>query len=92
VRAGRLDGDAAEAVLSAAGHRVRRRRDGPAGLTAREVEVLRLLVAGLSNAEIAARLYVSPNTVRAHVAHVLAKIGVHNRAAATEFAVRQGLA
>src|SRR5207253_6172009 len=43
VRAGHLDGDAVEAVLQAAGHRVRRRRDGPAGLTAREVEVLRLL-------------------------------------------------
>jgi DNA-binding NarL/FixJ family response regulator len=54
--------------------------------------VPRLVVAGLSNAEIAERLYVSPNTVRAHVAHVLAKIGVHNRAAATEYAIRHGLA
>ena len=64
----------------------------PAGLTAREVEVLRLVAAGLSNAEIAERLFLSPNTVKAHVAHILAKIGVHNRAAATEFALRHGIA
>jgi DNA-binding CsgD family transcriptional regulator len=64
----------------------------PAGLTAREAEVLRLVAAGMSNAEIAERLFLSPNTVRAHVAHVLAKVGVHNRAAATEFALRHGLA
>ena len=53
VTAGRLDGDAVDAVLRAAGHRVRRRREWPAGLTPREVEVLRLLACGLSNKEIA---------------------------------------
>jgi DNA-binding CsgD family transcriptional regulator len=64
----------------------------PAGLTAREVEVLRLVATGLSNAEIAERLFLSPNTVKVHVARILGKIGVHNRAAATEFALRHGIA
>jgi DNA-binding CsgD family transcriptional regulator len=64
----------------------------PAGLSAREVEVLRLVAAGFSNAEIAEKLFLSPNTVKAHVAHVFAKIGVPNRAAATEFALRHGIA
>ncbi len=64
----------------------------PAGLTAREVEVLRLVASGLSNAEIADRLFLSPNTVKVHVARILAKIEVNNRAGATEFAIRHGIA
>jgi HD-GYP domain-containing protein (c-di-GMP phosphodiesterase class II) len=91
VRAGRLDGDAVEAVLGAAGHRVSRRREGPAGLTQREVEVLRLLARGLSNKEIAQRLVISPKTVGNHVEHIYAKIGASTRAAAGLFAMRQGL-
>jgi HD-GYP domain-containing protein (c-di-GMP phosphodiesterase class II) len=90
-RAGRLDADAVEAVLGAAGHRVPRRREGPAGLTAREVDVLRLLARGLSNKEIASRLVITPKTVGNHVEHIYAKIGASNRAGAGLFALRYGL-
>src|SRR5204862_8353965 len=83
--------DAAEAVLSAAGHRVPRRREGPAGLTRREVEVLRLVARGLSNKEIAERLVISPKTVSNHVEHIYAKIGASSRAAAGLFAMQHGL-
>jgi DNA-binding CsgD family transcriptional regulator len=91
VKAGRLDGEIVEAVLGAAGHRVLRRRDGPAGLTAREVEVLRLLARGLTNKEIAQRLVISPKTVSNHVEHIYAKIGASSRAAAGLFAMQHGL-
>jgi len=88
VRAGRLDGDAVEAVL---GHRTPRRREGPVGLTAREIEVLRLLARGLSNREIGEQLVISPKTVGNHVEHIYSKIGASTRAAASLFAVRHGL-
>jgi HD-GYP domain-containing protein (c-di-GMP phosphodiesterase class II) len=91
VHAGRLDGDAVETVLEAAGHRVRRRREGPGGLTAREVEVLRLVARGLSNKQIAKQLTISPKTVSNHVEHIYAKAGCSNRAAAGLFAMRHGL-
>ncbi len=91
VRAGRLDGTVVDAVLSAAGERVQRRRAGPAGLTAREIEVLHCLVRGQSNREIAKTLVISPKTVGNHVEHVYSKIGVSNRAAASLFAMRHGL-
>jgi HD-GYP domain-containing protein (c-di-GMP phosphodiesterase class II) len=91
VRAGRLDGEAADAVLTAAGHAVRRRKDWPAGLTTREVEVLRLLARGLSNRQIAERLTISRRTVDNHVDHVYTKLGVSNRARASLLAVRYGL-
>jgi HD-GYP domain-containing protein (c-di-GMP phosphodiesterase class II) len=91
VRAGRLDQDAVEAVLAAAGHRVRRRREGPAGLTAREVEVLRLLARGLSNKEIAQKLVISPKTVGNHIEHIYAKIDASSRVVASMFAVQHGL-
>jgi DNA-binding CsgD family transcriptional regulator len=60
-------------------------------LTARERDVLRLLVEGRSNAEIAAALFVGAGTVKTHVANVLAKLGVPTRAAAATHAVRHGL-
>ena len=90
-RAGRLDADAVEAVLGAAGHRVARRRDGPFGLTAREVEVLSLLSRGLSNKEIAQQLVITPKTVGNHVEHIYAKIGTRTRAGASLFAMQHGL-
>jgi HD-GYP domain-containing protein (c-di-GMP phosphodiesterase class II) len=91
VRAGRLDADAADAVLRAAGHRVPRRRQGPAGLTPREVEVLRMLARGLSNREIARQLVITPKTVSNHVEHIYSKIGASTRASAALFAMRSGL-
>jgi HD-GYP domain-containing protein (c-di-GMP phosphodiesterase class II) len=91
VRAGRRDADSVEAVLGAAGHRVRRRLEGPAGLTAREVEVLQLLARGLSNKEIGERLVISPKTVGNHVEHIYAKIDAKTRAQASLFAMKHGL-
>jgi HD-GYP domain-containing protein (c-di-GMP phosphodiesterase class II) len=91
VRAGRLDGDAVEAVLQAAGHRARRRPEGPAGLTAREVDVLRLLARGLSSKDIARELVISPKTARNHLEHIYVKIGATSRVTASLFAVQHGL-
>jgi HD-GYP domain-containing protein (c-di-GMP phosphodiesterase class II) len=91
VRAGRLDAEAVEAVLAAAGHAVPRRQAGPAGLTRREIEVLRLLARGTSNKEIARLLVISPKTVANHVEHIYAKIGASTRTAASLFAVQHGL-
>jgi HD-GYP domain-containing protein (c-di-GMP phosphodiesterase class II) len=91
VRAGRLDGDAVQAVFEAAGHRVRRRAGLPSGLTAREAEVLLRLGQGRSNPEIAAELHVSRKTVSSHVEHIYAKLGVKTRTEAALFAMRHGL-
>jgi NarL family two-component system response regulator LiaR len=60
-------------------------------LTSREVEVLAWLAKGLSNAEIAQRLTVTPETVKFHVSNILSKLGCTNRAEAAVLAVRQGL-
>jgi DNA-binding CsgD family transcriptional regulator len=64
----------------------------PAGLTGREVEVLRLIAAGHSNRAIAQALFISPNTVLHHVSSIFAKLGVANRAEAAAYAIRRGLA
>ena len=64
----------------------------PAGLSAREVEVLRLMAAGESNRDIANTLFLSERTVQVHVRHILTKTGADNRAAATAFALRNNLA
>ena len=91
VSAGRLDGEAAAAVLGAAGHRVARGAARPDGLTSREIEVLRLLAQGLSNREIAVRLVISAKTASHHVEHIYAKTGTANRARASLYAARHGL-
>ena len=91
VRAGRLDAEISEALLSAAGHQVRRRRQGVAGLTAREIEVLRLLARGLSTKAIAEQLVITPKTAGKHVEHIYSKIDASSRTAAALFAIRHGL-
>jgi HD-GYP domain-containing protein (c-di-GMP phosphodiesterase class II) len=90
-KAGRLDADAVDGVLGAAGHPARRRQALVGGLTAREAEVLRLLARGSSNPDIATALVVSRKTVEHHVEAVYAKLGVHSRAAATLRAMQCGL-
>ncbi len=68
------------------------RKPASEGLSAREVEVLRLLAEGLANKEIGAKLFISVPTVERHVANVYAKIGVSGRAAATAWAIKRGIA
>jgi HD-GYP domain-containing protein (c-di-GMP phosphodiesterase class II) len=92
VRTGRLDGDAVHAVLAEAGHHVPPiRRERPAGLSEREVEVLRLIARGHSNRVMAEQLYLAPDTIKRHIQHIYDKIGVATRAGATLFAMENAL-
>jgi HD-GYP domain-containing protein (c-di-GMP phosphodiesterase class II) len=91
VKSGRLDAQAVEAVLGSVGHRVPARPPGPAGLSAREVEVLRLLARGMSNREIGEALTISPKTARNHVEHIYTKIDASSRATASLYAMQHGL-
>jgi ATP/maltotriose-dependent transcriptional regulator MalT len=92
IRAGKLDSDAGKAVLSAAGHRVTPvRQERVAGLSEREIEVLRLITQGFSNRQMAKTLSVAETTIGTHVAHIYDKLNVSTRAAATLFAMQNSL-
>jgi len=90
-RAGSLDAEAVGAVLAAAGHESLVTRELPAGLTAREVEVLSLVADGCSNKQIGERLVISRRTAEHHVQSIYAKIGASSRAAAALFAMEHDL-
>jgi DNA-binding NarL/FixJ family response regulator len=64
----------------------------PAGLTERELEILRQLAAGRTKRQIAAELVISPSTVHTHTVHIYAKCAVSTRAGLAMFAMRYGLA
>jgi HD-GYP domain-containing protein (c-di-GMP phosphodiesterase class II) len=94
VRGGRWTLQVIEAVLGAAGHRSEPKATEPghaAGLTNRELEVLRFVAQGRSNREMAELLVLSPKTVDHHVQHIYDKIGVSTRVGATLFAMRHDL-
>jgi HD-GYP domain-containing protein (c-di-GMP phosphodiesterase class II)/DNA-binding CsgD family transcriptional regulator len=90
--AGGLDRQAVEAVLKAAGHEVRPvRASWPAGLSEREVEVLRMICRGATKKAVAQALSISPSTVDHHVRHIYEKASVQTRAGATLFALEHDL-
>jgi ATP/maltotriose-dependent transcriptional regulator MalT len=81
----------AEALLKSGAAVKSKASNSPGGLTARELDVLRLLVEGQSDREIAAALFIGARTVQTHVANLFAKLGVNARAEAAAVAVRRGL-
>jgi DNA-binding NarL/FixJ family response regulator len=83
------DADEAAAVLRSLGAPVRTGTKGIGGLTKREVEVLQLIGGGLSNPEIAERLFITRKTVEHHVGNLLSKLGLRNRAEAAAFITRE---
>jgi len=89
---GGLDREAVNRVLIAAGHTVTSTRGSwPAGLTEREVEVLRVICRGGTKKQVASMLSISPSTVDHHVRHIYEKAGVQTRAGATLFALDHDL-
>jgi len=91
VRASRLDADAVEAILAAAGQSRGKRRSGPAGLTPREVEVLILIARGASNRQAAQALGITAKTAGTHIERIYIKTGASTRSTATLFAMQHGL-
>lgn len=92
VRRGRLDGEAVNAVLAVAGHKIREaQREWPAGLSEREVEVLRLIARGLSTRQIGQKLSIAEKTAGHHIQHIYNKCDVSTRASATLFAMQHRL-
>ena len=91
VRAGRMDADAVDAVLAAAGQSKGKRRTGPAGLTPREIEVLALIARGATTRQVAQRLDITPKTAETHIERIYAKTGASTRSTATLFAMQHGL-
>lgn len=90
-RAGRLSAEAVDAVLGAAQGGKRRPTTGPAGLTAREVEVLHLIARGTTTKEVARALAISPKTAGTHIERIYMKTGATSRSTVTLFALRHGL-
>jgi HD-GYP domain-containing protein (c-di-GMP phosphodiesterase class II) len=90
---GALQQRAVQAVLAAAGHAADApgRVEHPGGLSAREVDVLRLAARGLTTAEIADRLFISPKTADHHIQHIYTKIDVSTRAAAALWAMQHAV-
>jgi DNA-binding CsgD family transcriptional regulator/tetratricopeptide (TPR) repeat protein len=66
-------------------------KQNPAGLTGRQIDVLKLLTKGLSNSEIANKLFISPKTVDHHISAILAKLNLHSRTEAAAFAQSSGM-
>ena len=87
-----LDPQVQQRLLAAAQVAAPARPALPDDVTVREAEVLKLIAAGLSNREIAERLYVTEATVKSHINRLFAKIGVRDRAQAVRYAFEQGLA
>jgi predicted ATPase/DNA-binding CsgD family transcriptional regulator len=81
----------AQAASGFASTALKRHPSYPAGLTAREIEVLRLVAQGLSDAQVAEQLVISPRTVNWHLTSIYSKLGVSSRAAATRYAIEQHL-
>jgi DNA-binding CsgD family transcriptional regulator len=91
-RLGKFDFEVVEAVLAGAGQPGPPKATArPAGLSEREIEVLGLLIQGLSNRQMAEALFLSPKTVDHHIQHIYDKVGLSTRVGATLFALRHGL-